>query len=229
MALLRLGAVTSLEEYSDYLQVQHLGMEALIAMGYVSFSSLCNEKFQNLTRGVVQRLNQDGSLDIEYPRGVVPVKGLSRLIEKTREACSERGHLDWPGYPTEYLAFSSCFYIQDTVRLSFVCGGSTLSEQVKCCMRVLEAFRACTVEEHGLCLLRQKSGFAEGSTGSGGYADVKLLVYADLGFHKAFDGSKVPLRIVGEVQLILQGYMSVKKRMHLVYQVDRGSFDPEWH
>ena len=36
---------------------------------------------------------------------------------------------------------------------------------------------------------------------------------------------EIPLRIIGEVQLILEGYEAVKKRMHLVYEVNRGSFD----
>merc|ERR1712187_289891 len=81
-------------------------------------------------------------------------------------------------------------------------------------------------EDDGICVLRQKSGFAEGAASSGGYADVKLLIYADLGEFTAFDGTVMPLRIVGELQLILAGYMEVKKRMHLVYEIDRGSYDP---
>lgn len=36
---------------------------------------------------------------------------------------------------------------------------------------------------------------------------------------------EIPLRIIGEIQLILESYESVKKRMHLVYEVNRGSFD----
>jgi len=92
-------------------------------------------------------------------------------------------------------------------------------------MKLVEEFQACTVEEHGVCILRQKSGFATGVSASGGYADVKLLCYADLGTRVCFDGSEMPLQIVGEVQLILKGYAKVKSRMHLVYEVDRGSFD----
>ena len=34
-----------------------------------------------------------------------------------------------------------------------------------------------------------RSGFAAGVEGDGGYADVKLLLYADLGKHVAFDGT----------------------------------------
>mmetsp|Transcript_36498 Transcript_36498/g.74905 ORF Transcript_36498/g.74905 Transcript_36498/m.74905 type:complete len:96 (+) Transcript_36498:1-288(+) len=92
-------------------------------------------------------------------------------------------------------------------------------------MKVLEEFEKCTVEAEGVRLLRRKSGFASGVRGEGGYADVKLLCYTDLGVHKAFDGTEIPLRIIGEVQLILQSYEQVKHRMHLAYEVNRGSFD----
>merc|ERR1712039_811202 len=151
--------------------------------------------------------------------------GLKRLLEKTRDAREERGDMQWSGKGSEYLKFSHCFHILDTVRLSFVCGGDTLEEQVECSMKLLEAFKGCTAEKDGLQLLRQKSGFAAGVKGAGGYADVKLLVWADVGVHTAFDKTQFPLHIVGEVQIILEAYMRVKERMHLVYEVDRGSFD----
>lgn len=50
--------------------------------------------------------------------------------------------------------------------------------------------------------------------------------YCVSGFGSILVRSKeIPLRIIGEVQLILDGYEAVKKRMHLVYEVNRGSFD----
>lgn len=100
-----------------------------------------------------------------------------------------------------------------------------IGEQVHGCMTLLRELRALTLEKDGLCVLRQKSGFASGVQAAGGYADVKLLVMADLGKYKSFDGTEIPLSIIGEIQLILHNYMEVKKRMHLVYEVDRGSFD----
>eukprot|EP00928_Gymnodinium_smaydae_P038625 TRINITY_DN26603_c1_g2_i1.p1 TRINITY_DN26603_c1_g2~~TRINITY_DN26603_c1_g2_i1.p1 ORF type:complete len:1178 (-),score=195.91 TRINITY_DN26603_c1_g2_i1:265-3798(-) len=100
-----------------------------------------------------------------------------------------------------------------------------IKEQVTSCMKLLDRFRSLTLERDSVCVLRQKSGFSNGLKAAGGYADVKLLMLADLGTHKAFDDTEVPLVIVGEVQLILQGYMEVKDRMHLAYEVDRGSFD----
>lgn len=53
-------------------------------------------------------------------------------------------------------------------------------------------------------------------------------MFADVGTHNAFDGTEVPLQIVGDVQLILKGYMDVQTRMHLPYETQRESFDSWW-
>merc|ERR1712130_805060 len=104
------------------------------------------------------------------------------------------------------------------------CKGTTVVEQAGCCMKVLSEFMALTVEKDRCCVLRLKNGFAR-NLGSHGFADVKLLVYADLGSFLAFDGTEVPLEIVGEVQIILESFAQIKSRMHLCYEVDRGTFD----
>lgn len=225
LALLRLGAVRDLPDLSKLQQVDHTTMEEQLARGYVQYSELCNVPFQEKMKGVAARVRERDQLDLRDPKHVVPAKKLKRLLEKTREAREERGDTQWSGKCPEYLQFSHCFHILDTVRLSFVCGGETLEEQVECSMKLFEAFKACTAEKDGLQMLRQKSGFAAGVKGAGGYADVKLLIWADVGVHDAFDKTQMPLQIVGEVQIILDAYMRVKERMHLVYEVNRGSFD----
>lgn len=220
-ALYRLGTVKRLRDYCRLLQVDHASMREFLARGYITYSNLCNEPFQTRMKDIVAR----ASSDAKPPKHLVGAKRLNRLMEKTQEAATERNGVQWPGYSAEYLHCSYCFYILDTVRISFTCEGETLADQVACCMRVLQELRSCTVEKDGLCVLREKSGFASGVSMSGGYADVKLLCFADLGHCRAADGSMMPLQIVGEVQLILGGYMKVKHRMHLAYEVGRGSFN----
>lgn len=218
-------AVTSLAAYSELRQVLHAKMQELYARGYVTYSNLCNKGFQQKMKEVAQRAVTNAGVDVGFPEQLIMPKRLQRLLEKTRDAAVERAGWQWPKRNELYLRHAACFYILDTVRLSFSCRGETPAEQVKCCMKVLEEFEKCTVEAEGVRLLRRKSGFASGVRGEGGYADVKLLCYTDLGVHKAFDGTEIPLRIIGEVQLILQSYEQVKHRMHLAYEVNRGSFD----
>lgn len=225
LQLLRLGAVSDLAEYAELRQVKHVTMAELLARGYVSYSQLCNELFQQKMKQVAHRAVEKVGCRVEKPEQTVPAKRLKRLMEKTTEARRERANMSWPGRTERYIDAAHCFYIMDTCRLTFTCGGDTVQAQASCCMELLKEFASCTPEGDGVCLLRRKSGFHEDAKTSGGYADVKLLCYADLGVHRAFDGTEIPLRIIGEVQLILKKYMEVKRRMHLVYEVQRKSFD----
>jgi len=228
MALLRLGAIRDIAGYSALVQVQHAPMAEAFARGYVKYSELCNVPFQNKMKEIAARAAAKWGLNVDIPEKPVPAKKLKRLMEKVREKKDElveEGITHWPGLSEGYFAQSQAFFILDTVRLAFTCNGETSEKQVECCMRLFEEFKMCTPEQDKACILRLKNGFAEGVHGAGGYADVKLLVYADLGMHESFDGTQIPLQIVGEVQIILKGYMDVKHKMHLVYEVNRGSFD----
>lgn len=224
-ALMRLRTIDNMAEYSALQTVHRAGMSEMLTRGYETFSRLCNLPFQELIGQFVGRVAAGLGLRVSPPSKLVASKKLKRLNEKASDARAERGLLSWPGRTQKYIRFSSCFYILDTVRTSFVCEGENLAEQVACCMKLVEAFQACTVEADGLCVLRLKSGFAGEAGGKGGYADVKLMCYVDLGESRAFDGTTFPLRIVGEVQIILKAYADVKSRMHLAYEVDRNSFD----
>jgi len=230
LALLRLGAVADLSGCCELQQVYHPAMSEMFARGYIKYSNLCNEPFQVKMMEIADRVVRREGLSASPPKHLVGAKKLKRLMEKVAEKKGELKMYDgWPGRSQDYFQHSQAFCILDTVRLSFTCNGDTVADQVDCCIHLLNEFSSCTVEKDGLCVLREKNGFATGVKGSGGYADVKLLVYAELGTHVAFDGSEMPLRIVGEVQLILHGYMQVKNKMHLVYEVDRGSFDHKKH
>eukprot|EP00405_Crypthecodinium_cohnii_P010069 CAMPEP_0206438606 /NCGR_PEP_ID=MMETSP0324_2-20121206/11732_1 /ASSEMBLY_ACC=CAM_ASM_000836 /TAXON_ID=2866 /ORGANISM="Crypthecodinium cohnii, Strain Seligo" /LENGTH=1084 /DNA_ID=CAMNT_0053906101 /DNA_START=51 /DNA_END=3305 /DNA_ORIENTATION=+ len=226
LALIRLGAVQDLAECCRLQQVHHSPMAELLARGYIQYSALCNEPFQEKMKSVAERAARRHDVQVRPPSRLVATKKLKRLMEKIQEKKEElREHPTWPGRSESYYRHSQAFCILDTVRMSFTCQGDTTDDQVQCCMCLVDEFLSCTVEEDGLCVLRQKNGFANGVKGAGGYADVKLLIYADVGSFEAFDGTVIPLRIVGEVQLILDGYMLVKDKMHLVYELDRGSFD----
>jgi hypothetical protein len=53
--------------------------------------------------------------------------GLQRILEKTIEAEDERAGWDWPDRSENYLRHTYCFYILDTVRMSFGCKGGLLA------------------------------------------------------------------------------------------------------
>jgi len=411
LALMRLGLLEDLAGYSRWQQCHHASMSEMLARGFVKYSEMCNEPFQDMMNKAVANICQQKGIDCDAPSGYVAPKKIKRLMEKTRMAYREFGLQAWPELEDEYVHISHCFHIIDTVRMSFICKGkpappeselqeeeevepepevepipwrinhrppevdkeykfenvkdtlgadSTLgylgpdkggmqgdpefyflidlgkevevekiemvnafidpkeycvisyeiaigndigdfqfedgkfykfsttqpqdikimgsgryirmnfktygsksvgigqirviplvdreavvekendkldkakekrvgnmAEQVNSCMELFKGLMDLTLKQDNVRVLRAKSGFAEGIVGAGGYADVKLLILADMGTFTAFDGTVIPLRIVGEVQLILEGFAKVKSRMHLTYEVDRGSFDYE--
>ena len=179
LQLVRLGAVSCVDEFSSF---AHKDLRELLAWGYVQYSSLCNEPFQEMVRSVVARACDAYCLRVDMPSTAVPPKKLRRLLEKTLEAEEQRRGLDWPCRSESYLRHACCFYILDTVRFSVVCRGDTLDEQIRCCMHVLKEFKCCAMSKPAcLQLLRVKSGVAPDACGEGGYADIKLFCYADVG------------------------------------------------
>merc|ERR1712232_45157 len=103
-------------------------------------------------------------------------------------------------------------------------GGGTVQEQVKSLVALREFLLAQTLEADKVVVLWEKNVFA-GKPMPGGYFDIKLFALFDLGTYVADDGTMVPLRVVGEVQLMLEGMLELKKRMHIAYELSRGSFD----
>ena len=79
---------------------------------------------------------------------------------------------------------------------------------------------AATMSQHGMLALRRKNGFHKDAETAGGYRDVKYnLLYQSPTVEGAMG------RAIVEVQIILQAYLKVKKKMHAVYRIDRGDFD----
>ena len=84
---------------------------------------------------------------------------------------------------------------------------------------VFEALETESATKGQLVTLRRKNGFAKEAGAVGGYRDVK--------YNMRFQSQTVPgpwgCAIV-EIQVILNSYLTVKKRMHAVYRVHRGDF-----
>ena len=69
-------------------------------------------------------------------------------------------------------------------------------------------------------LVRAKNGFHADAKVMGGYRDCKLNLLCVIP-----DAPIGPVRLITEVQLLLDEYVKVKERMHGVYRAARGDFD----
>ena len=137
-----------------------------------------------------------------------PLKGYERIAMKAQEYHWENGFPDSPQGASQAAA---C--VIDIVRCSFEVPSAQSA------LELVAWFDAATMEEHGVLALRRKNGFHPDAPSAGGYRDVKYnLLFQSPTIPGAFG------RAIVEVQIIVEAYLNVKKKMHAVYRIDRGDF-----
>jgi hypothetical protein len=137
-----------------------------------------------------------------------PLKGYERIAVKAAEYHAEESLPDTPAG-----AGAAAARVIDIVRCSFEVP-SAQSALALCAW-----LDAATLEQHGVRALRRKNGFHADAPSAGGYRDVKYnLLYQSPSVAGAMG------RVIVEVQIIVEAYLKVKKKMHAVYRIDRGDF-----
>jgi hypothetical protein len=137
-----------------------------------------------------------------------PLKGYDRVAVKTAAYHAKMGLPDTPAG-----AGAAAARVIDIVRCSFEVP-SAQSALALCAW-----LDAAKLEEHGVRALRRKNGFHADAETAGGYRDIKYnLLYQSLTVAGAMG------RAIVEVQIIVQAYLKVKKKMHAVYRIHRGDF-----
>lgn len=167
---------------------------------------------------------KDAAMELQQP----DIKTSMSLLSATALSATSQSPIDmsyWSWLHPQYETMTHCMHILDMNRGTIVADGASVREQIKRLAVLRRWLLGRTLEADGAAVLREKSGYAA-SPAPGGYFDIKLFVMFDLGSFTSFDGMEVPLRIVGELQLLLGKMLSVKERMHVAYEIQRGSY--EW-
>jgi hypothetical protein len=137
-----------------------------------------------------------------------PLKGYERIAVKAAQYHTEES---LPATPAG--AGAAAARVIDIVRCSFEVP-SAQSALALCAW-----LDAATLEQHGVLALRRKNGFHQDAPSAGGYRDIKYnLLYQS----QSVAGSMG--RVIVEVQIIVEAYLKVKKKMHAVYRIARGDF-----
>jgi len=137
-----------------------------------------------------------------------PLKGYERIAVKAQEYHWENG---FPDSPQGAGQAAAC--IIDIVRCSFEV------PTAQAALALVARLDAATLVQHGVVALRRKHGFHPDAPSAGGYRDVKYnLLYQSPSVAGAMG------RVIVEVQIIVEAYLKVKKKMHAVYRIDRGDF-----
>jgi hypothetical protein len=136
------------------------------------------------------------------------LKGVDRTMVKAAQYHEEMGLPDTPAG-----AGAAAARVIDIVRCSFEVPSAQAA------LALCAWLDAASLAEHGVRALRRKNGFHADAPSAGGYRDIK--------YNLLFQSPTVPGafgRAIVEVQIIVEAYLNVKKKMHAVYRIDRGDF-----
>jgi ankyrin repeat protein len=177
------------------------------ALNSVARNDQRNAEFQTRVKAIAKTLGAA----VHYK--VAPVKKYERIVVKAKQYHAA-GRLP----ETAAGAAEAAGRVIDIQRCSLEADDAAMA------MKAVALLKGATLAEHGMRPLRCKNGFNAAAESAGGYRDVKL--------NMLFQAKGVPGaagRAVVEIQVILKAYLTVKKRMHAVYRLDRGDFDGTTH
>merc|ERR1712032_955781 len=110
--------------------------------------------------------------------------------------------------------------ILDLVRVSVTVNCSEAAVRL-----LRDFFKPMTISRNRLEIVRIQNRFHQDAATTSGYRDIVLNVHFDGGPWKTYGSREIRYSIVGEVQIVLEDFIDVRKRMVLLQQYMRGDFD----
>jgi len=190
------------------------------------YGQLAQAEFQRKILAVVGAFNEKyGGEGLEANCHMVPVKSFDSM--KKKEA--ELGGVDYSTFAGRRVAS----HLLDIVRLSV-----TVNKARAAVLLLDEFFRPMNIFENRCELVCIRNDFHKSAATSSGYRSLVLNVYFDGGVRTVegngavtsscrvgFGNCEMHLALIGEVQVVLLDFLSMKKRMHLITRYLAGEFD----
>mmetsp|Transcript_116010 Transcript_116010/g.247978 ORF Transcript_116010/g.247978 Transcript_116010/m.247978 type:complete len:882 (+) Transcript_116010:63-2708(+) len=178
-------------------------------------AEMANLDFQQKVQDVVKDFREaypGNSMAATFKAG--PVKTYDQMKVKERKY----GEATHETYQGRVLASQ----VLDVVRCSITV------RNPKAVLALIEFFRPLTLIQNKLELVRINNRFSEDAETLQGYRNVELNVFFEGGLRAGRcdrPGKTVHVAMVGEVQILMDEYLNVRKRRHLLYKFNRGEFD----
>jgi hypothetical protein len=181
-----------------------------------AYASVANSEYHRKLQGLVNKYNEEHpeeEMQVTYKQ--VPVKTYERIKEKERQY-GESTHETYQG---RTLAANVLDIIRGSILVKCPRAAVTL---------VNDYFRPLKQSGNKLQLVRVVNRFNDRAETLAGYRNIELNVLWDGGGRSSFCGRhahNIQVCFVGEVQIVLDSFLSIKKRRHLIYKCARGEFD----
>mmetsp|Transcript_97396 Transcript_97396/g.252023 ORF Transcript_97396/g.252023 Transcript_97396/m.252023 type:complete len:876 (-) Transcript_97396:89-2716(-) len=181
------------------------------------YANMVNSEFQRRVGKVVEKFNT------MYGEGSVKAASLRSAKPKTIDAIKAKerllGRASYETYEGRTLAAG----VLDLVRCSITVSKPSLATAL-----LDDFFRPLTIQEDKLQLVKVTNRFNEKAETLIGYRDIVLNLHMDFGVMSGAcgrDGISFKQALVGEVQIVLEDFIAVRKRRHLLFKLQRGVFD----
>eukprot|EP00428_Durinskia_dybowskii_P020078 CAMPEP_0170212662 /NCGR_PEP_ID=MMETSP0116_2-20130129/5949_1 /TAXON_ID=400756 /ORGANISM="Durinskia baltica, Strain CSIRO CS-38" /LENGTH=882 /DNA_ID=CAMNT_0010463201 /DNA_START=91 /DNA_END=2739 /DNA_ORIENTATION=+ len=189
------------------------------ALWLSSYAKLADNLFQSKVRGLVEKFNMDNSSDDGLQcdvRGVAP-KTYHRILAKAGKA----GRLGHESYQARTLPAN----VLDVVRCSV-----TVKEPRAALMLIDDVFDELKVQKNKLECLRVVNRFSHECSAEDlmGYRNIELTMLLDAGMQPSAcqrPGHTIHVRLIGEIQIIIEDFLRVRKLRYLLFKCSRGEFD----
>lgn len=182
-----------------------------------NYAEAVDAEFQKCIKGIVDRYNsQYGSTpNMAASYKAAKPKSYDRMVAKEAEC----GTASYESFESRTLAAR----ILDLVRCS-ICVESPEAAVVL----VNKFFRPLTLTDNKAQLVKIVNRFHTAAETLMGYRFLELNIFCDWGERAGScgrHGKSILHALVGEVQIVLQDYLNVRKRRHVLYKLKRGHFD----
>eukprot|EP00931_Biecheleriopsis_adriatica_P087093 TRINITY_DN61612_c0_g1_i1.p1 TRINITY_DN61612_c0_g1~~TRINITY_DN61612_c0_g1_i1.p1 ORF type:complete len:926 (+),score=200.18 TRINITY_DN61612_c0_g1_i1:27-2780(+) len=184
------------------------------------YSRAADFEFHQAAMSIVKQFNETAEEDntgftATYRRG--PPKSFERTMQKEKE-------LGYKPSASSYEGRCTAANILDVVR------GTIAVNCPKAALMLLDKFRHLARLESKLTLVRIKNLYSERANveNLAGYRRIEMNVYMRCGVYPSAcgrEGKSLNISLVGELNIVLQDYLHVKKRRHLVFKLHRGLYD----
>lgn len=212
----------SVQEFAEMMDLSHAGLDTgkefwtnVYRVWLHSYAEAVDGEFQKCIEDIVENYNR---IYEEHGQGATFKRGKPKTYDRILAKEKRYGEASWETYESRTL----CSKVLDIVRCS-ICV-KTPEEAITL---INDFFRPLDGKHH-LELVLIHNRFNEKAETLAGYRCIQLFIYWDGGYRAGTCGrpdAQILHALVGEVQIVLEDYLAVKKRRHIIYKCRNGVYD----
>mmetsp|Transcript_106231 Transcript_106231/g.307469 ORF Transcript_106231/g.307469 Transcript_106231/m.307469 type:complete len:895 (-) Transcript_106231:210-2894(-) len=191
------------------------------ALWLTAYAQMAQATFARKMTEIIERYNQENAEkdpDLHADLRVVPPKSYERIRAKATSSSD-------PAQYGTYRHRTAAASVLDVVRCSI-----TVKEPRAALMLLDHVFEPLSLVQNRMECLRIVNRYSQSYTNDAwlGYRNIEINVLLDAGVLPSACGRQacsMHVKIIGEVQIILEDFLAIRRSRHLLFKCSRGEFD----